>query len=109
LTDKWKNIVDLWSGSIHTPDFALQLLLLIGYVFDWARDSYREDIIDELRVLASRGNDPIRCLDTDTDLSPASHFAPSEQFSPRGGDDESEGYITAEENLTILDSVKGDR
>lgn len=55
-------IVDVWRGSILTLDGALQLLLLVDYVFDWARDIYREDIIRSLRILASGDNDTASTL-----------------------------------------------
>ncbi|KIN03109.1 hypothetical protein OIDMADRAFT_195711, partial [Oidiodendron maius Zn] len=55
-------IVDLWDGRIISTDGALQLLLIVDYIFDWARDIYREAIVEELRSLAatnstSLGND----------------------------------------------------
>ncbi|KAJ5645636.1 hypothetical protein N7507_011647 [Penicillium longicatenatum] len=46
-------IVDLWSGDIRREDGALQLLLLVDYIFDWARDIYRNAIINELNTLAT--------------------------------------------------------
>jgi hypothetical protein len=59
---KNQRIIDLWDGRITSSDGALQLLLIVDYVFDWARDIYREAIICELRHLAannttSLGND----------------------------------------------------
>lgn len=50
-------MVDVWRGSILTHDGSLQLLLLVDYIFDWARDNYREDIIRLLKRLASSGNE----------------------------------------------------
>ena len=44
----------MWDGDIHSKDGALQLLLIIDYIFDWARDSYREAILNELRIAAGR-------------------------------------------------------
>jgi len=58
----------LWRGSILSRNGALQLLLLVDYIFDWARDIYREDIIKELRVLASQENDRASFVYTDTDI-----------------------------------------
>ena len=57
-----QRIVDLWNGRIISTDGALQLLLIVDYIFDWARDIYREAIVEELRSLAatnstSLGND----------------------------------------------------
>ncbi|SPO04779.1 uncharacterized protein DNG_07464 [Cephalotrichum gorgonifer] len=61
-------IIDLWQGSILFRDKAFQLLLLVDYIFDWARDSYREDIIRELRVLATGDNDAASALYPDSAL-----------------------------------------
>ncbi|CAM1508637.1 Fc.00g054850.m01.CDS01 [Cosmosporella sp. VM-42] len=60
-------VVDVWSGSIATLDGAIQLLLLVDYIFDWARDIYREDVIRHLRAIASGENDAatVTCSDTD--------------------------------------------
>ena len=55
----------MWQRSICTLDGALQLLLLVDYIFDWARDIYRKDIIRELRILASGDNDAARVVGTD--------------------------------------------
>ncbi|OOQ87554.1 hypothetical protein PEBR_15558 [Penicillium brasilianum] len=46
-------IVDLWSGNIRYKDGALQLLLIIDYIFDWARDIYRPAILAELNTLST--------------------------------------------------------
>lgn len=53
MTDKNERIVDLWDGRIDSADGALQLLLIMDYIFDWARDVYRAAIICELRNLAA--------------------------------------------------------
>ncbi|KAL3473918.1 hypothetical protein BJX99DRAFT_272002 [Aspergillus californicus] len=45
-------IVNLWSGDIQSEDGSLQLLLIIDYIFDWARDIYRESLLTTLRNLA---------------------------------------------------------
>lgn len=46
----------------------MQLLLLVDYIFDWARDCYREDILRELRVLATGSNDAASVVYTDPDI-----------------------------------------
>lgn len=59
-------MVVVWRGSILTEDGALQLLLLVDYIYDWARDNYREDIIRLLRIFASGKNEtPGIYADTD--------------------------------------------
>ncbi|KAL4962169.1 uncharacterized protein BDV14DRAFT_210694 [Aspergillus stella-maris] len=45
-------ILDLWQGNIRKHSSALQLLLIVDYIFDWARDGYRPTIIKELSTLA---------------------------------------------------------
>ncbi|KAH8889236.1 hypothetical protein GQ53DRAFT_842939 [Thozetella sp. PMI_491] len=49
--EKYYRVVELWRGEVDLPDKALQLLLIVDYVFDWARDVYREAIIQSLRKL----------------------------------------------------------
>ncbi|KAL5341914.1 hypothetical protein BJX70DRAFT_405308 [Aspergillus crustosus] len=45
-------ILELWQGSICSRSGALQLLMIIDYIFDWARDGYRPSILKELNILA---------------------------------------------------------
>jgi hypothetical protein len=63
-----QRVVDIWRGSILSRDGALQLLLLVDYIFDWARDVYRDDIIKELRVLATGDNDAASVFYADSDI-----------------------------------------
>ncbi|RBR04385.1 hypothetical protein FVER53590_27552 [Fusarium verticillioides] len=46
-------VVRLWSGGVDSLDSALQLLLIVDYIADWARDIYREGIARSLLKLAS--------------------------------------------------------
>ncbi|KAF2181383.1 hypothetical protein K469DRAFT_792564 [Zopfia rhizophila CBS 207.26] len=41
--DKVK-IYDLWQGTIQSQDGALQLLLIVDYIWSWARDIYRPSV-----------------------------------------------------------------
>ncbi|KAK5447859.1 hypothetical protein LTS15_009358 [Exophiala xenobiotica] len=50
----------MWTGSILSKDAALQLLLTMDYIFDWARDFQREAILNELRIVAGRNAASIR-------------------------------------------------
>ncbi|RDL38191.1 Uncharacterized protein BP5553_05624 [Venustampulla echinocandica] len=65
------NILDLWTGRLDSPDGALQILLLVDYIFDWARDLYRHGIARLLKTLCKKAsgkelNDTISIsLDTD--------------------------------------------
>ncbi|KAK3704141.1 anthranilate synthase / indole-3-glycerol phosphate synthase [Vermiconidia calcicola] len=47
------NIHYLQSVDITTNDGAIQLLLLVDYIVDWARDTFRTSIITQLRSLAT--------------------------------------------------------
>lgn len=42
----------LWEGGLDSPENALQLLLIIDYIVDWARDIYREGVARSLKKLA---------------------------------------------------------
>lgn len=48
------NILDLWTGRLDSRDGALQILLLIDYIFDWGRDLYRHSIARLLKTLAKK-------------------------------------------------------
>ncbi|KAF1847824.1 uncharacterized protein K460DRAFT_363850 [Cucurbitaria berberidis CBS 394.84] len=49
------NIVLLWEGSITGLDEALQLVLIVDYILDWARDIYRPSILRQLKCVVARG------------------------------------------------------
>ncbi|KAJ5738051.1 hypothetical protein N7493_001206 [Penicillium malachiteum] len=61
-------IFDLWGGPITSKNGALQLLLIVDYIFEWARDIYREDILTKLRIVASGENDRASVIYPDTDI-----------------------------------------
>jgi hypothetical protein len=44
--DHFQRVLQLWEGNITYESQALRLLLIIDYIFDWARDVYRKDIIE---------------------------------------------------------------
>ncbi|PVI00615.1 hypothetical protein DM02DRAFT_671842 [Periconia macrospinosa] len=46
------NIIRLWEGCIISQDGALQLVLIIDYILDWARDIYRPSIVRQLMSIA---------------------------------------------------------
>ncbi|KAF2177247.1 hypothetical protein K469DRAFT_809553 [Zopfia rhizophila CBS 207.26] len=46
-------IVLLWNGSLLSRDDSLQLVLILDYIFDWARDVYRPSILLQLKSIAS--------------------------------------------------------
>ncbi|KAH7219627.1 hypothetical protein DER44DRAFT_847716 [Fusarium oxysporum] len=53
-------VVRLWSGGVDSLDGALQLLLIIDYIADWARDIYREGIARSLQRLAPTDSESLR-------------------------------------------------
>lgn len=57
LSGRLQHILPLWNGRIHSPDRALQLLLILDYIFDWAREIYRGAIINSLTKASQ--NDPM--------------------------------------------------
>lgn len=67
-TNTVKRVIDVWHGCITTRDGALQLLLLVDYLFDWARDRYREDVIGALRIVARGESDAASGGYQDTDI-----------------------------------------
>jgi hypothetical protein len=103
-----QRVVDVWRGSILTLDGALQLLLLVDYIFDWARDIYREDIIRELRVLASGDNDAASVVATDIDIYSYCHLDPFDRIGEGGTDDDDfVRYTEALQSFRALDSEMG--
>ncbi len=98
----------MWRGCILTLDGALQLLLLVDYIFDWARDIYREDILRELRVLASGDNDAASVVGTDIDIYSYCHLDPFDRVSEGESEDDHFGrYTEALGSFRALDSKMG--
>ncbi|KIX06830.1 uncharacterized protein Z518_04806 [Rhinocladiella mackenziei CBS 650.93] len=58
------HILQLWEGNIIYEHQALRLLLILDYIFDWARDVYRKEIISSLLSLAVNAS-PSLAEDTD--------------------------------------------
>ncbi|OBT81827.1 hypothetical protein VE02_09347 [Pseudogymnoascus sp. 03VT05] len=51
---KQYEIMQLWDGCITEEDKSLQLLLIVDYVADWARDIYRPSILKHLKSTVSK-------------------------------------------------------
>ncbi|KAK0743081.1 hypothetical protein B0T18DRAFT_330457 [Schizothecium vesticola] len=101
-------VVDVWHGCITTRDGALQLLLLVDYLFDWARDRYREDIIGALRIVAHGESDAASGVYQDTDIFstvPLHSIHRPSQVTEADGNIGS--YISAQESFLALDSPAG--
>ncbi|KAL2816633.1 hypothetical protein BDW59DRAFT_153112 [Aspergillus cavernicola] len=41
-------IIELWQGTLLRHDHALQLLLIIDLIYDWARNIYKEELISRI-------------------------------------------------------------
>ncbi|RFU29268.1 hypothetical protein B7463_g7079, partial [Scytalidium lignicola] len=67
-------ILELWSGDLRTEDGALQLLLIMDYIFDWARDIYKPTIMNQLKALTpakqdtNETHDSVSQMATDSDI-----------------------------------------
>ena len=68
LIKRQQNIHYLRSGDIATKDGALQLLLLVDYIVDWARDTFRPSIIAQLSSLATGKDFDEVSLGPDSDI-----------------------------------------
>jgi hypothetical protein len=72
----YQEIVTLWTGQLNDIESALQFLLIIDYIFDWARDIYKPSLISQLNMLASEPSendghihdDLSSRIDTDSDI-----------------------------------------
>ncbi|KAF4632991.1 hypothetical protein G7Y89_g5141 [Cudoniella acicularis] len=62
------NIQCLWSGRVDSRNGALQILLLVDYIFDWARDLYRPGVIQLLKALSKNELDEDASISSDTDI-----------------------------------------
>ncbi|CAN9234463.1 unnamed protein product [Alternaria alternata] len=51
------DVVRLWQGDITGYDEALQLVLIMDYIVDWARDIFRPSIIRQLMSVVDKGKE----------------------------------------------------
>ncbi|KAK7229660.1 hypothetical protein V2G26_001830 [Clonostachys chloroleuca] len=93
----------VWRGSICSRDGALQALLLVDFIFDWARDTYRNDIIRLLRVLATRNNDAAINIHADTDILSTLPLANLDRLNK----EEPKEDVPTKEKFIVFDSVDG--
>ncbi|KAI1368239.1 hypothetical protein F5Y08DRAFT_355490 [Xylaria arbuscula] len=99
-------VIDVWRGCITTRDAALQLLLLVDYIFDWARDIYREDVIRALRVVVHGANDTMSEIFSDTAIL-STRPLESHNISQTEEDCDYSSYISAQKSFIALDSFAG--
>ncbi|CAN9326718.1 unnamed protein product [Alternaria alternata] len=55
--EMWRDVVRLWQGDITGYDEALQLVLIMDYIVDWARDIFRPSIIRQLMSVVDKGKE----------------------------------------------------
>ncbi|CAN9299521.1 unnamed protein product [Alternaria alternata] len=55
--ETWRDVVRLWQGDITGYDEALQLVLIMDYIVDWARDIFRPSIIRQLMSVVDKGKE----------------------------------------------------
>ncbi|KAF2691377.1 hypothetical protein K458DRAFT_324704 [Lentithecium fluviatile CBS 122367] len=58
----------IWEGSINNHDEALQLILIIDFIVDWARDVYRPSILMQLKALGTADTSRTMSFSLDTDI-----------------------------------------
>lgn len=63
------DIFQLWDGSIMSEDKSLQLLLIVDYIFDWARDVYRPSILRQLKSIVTGSPFDQISLTDDSDIA----------------------------------------
>ena len=57
FTDTYQRVTDLWDGRVDDQDKALQLVLILDYIYFWACHNYRPSILQELKILFDHGAD----------------------------------------------------
>lgn len=57
-----------WSGCLKLNDDALTLLLLVDYIFDWARDVHRTSIFSQLKIISGDTFTLSRTATQDSDI-----------------------------------------
>jgi len=72
-----QKVILLWEGSITRHDAALQLVLIMDYIVDWARDIYRPNIIRQLKSVVDKGQQSSYTVTADPDILSRTGFANS--------------------------------
>lgn len=85
---------------------ALQLLLIVDHVFEWAREIYREDVIKEFRIIASGDNDCASIAHPDPDIYSTISFQ-NPEISSSSGPDMMDSYALGIKAFQELDNSKG--
>lgn len=69
-----QRVTQLWRGAINENENALRLLLIVDYIVDWARDIYREGVIQGL--MKATGLDSRSLVHQDSDILSTVGFVP---------------------------------
>ncbi|KAK3360950.1 hypothetical protein B0T24DRAFT_692529 [Lasiosphaeria ovina] len=48
---EWEVIFPIWNGAVNSTQAALQLVLIVDYIVDWAREIYRHDVMRTFNLL----------------------------------------------------------
>jgi len=72
-----QKVILLWEGSITRHDAALQLVLIMDYIVDWARDIYRPNIIRQLKSVVDKGQQSSYTVTADPDILSRTGYANS--------------------------------
>ncbi|KAI9808938.1 MAG: hypothetical protein M1827_007112, partial [Pycnora praestabilis] len=63
-----EQVFEIWSEDLRYKNGALQLLLIVDYVFDWARDIYGPAILHKLQLLSTMQGRSSFSLSEDDDI-----------------------------------------
>lgn len=73
--------MQLWTGCITEDAAALQLLLIVDYIADWARDIYRPSILKHLKSTISQDACNQASISNDSEVYSMTSANPSRQIS----------------------------
>jgi hypothetical protein len=95
--------LDLWNGRISSPDGALQILLIIDYIFDWARDLYRPSILHCLSLM-SHGIDESMSLAATSDVNSFRKRARHDDMAETESSSDIETFVTSATDESLLET-----
>jgi hypothetical protein len=95
--------LDLWNGRISSPDGALQILLIIDYIFDWARDLYRPSILHCLSLL-SHDIDESMSLAATSDVNSFRKRARHDDMAETESTSDIETFVTSAADESLLET-----
>ena len=96
----------MWHGRICSPDGALQILLIIDYIFDWARDLYRPSVFRSLEAIANPNTDDTASVATDSDIYSCKRFARGDDITAAESDFGFDNLETSTNDESLLEPWK---